>query len=108
LTATLDTWQHGTRPYRRDEVRPRPWTERLGDPAHPVRVAGLAVVEHLRVRPGVPGALVRLEDGRFAITGPALLVADGPALLRYARERLDRAVEARDRVWWRDVADALD
>jgi cell volume regulation protein A len=72
-----------------------------------VRVAGLAVVEHLRVRTGIPGALVRLEDGRYAITGPALLVGAAPALLRYAHERLERALEPRDRVWWRDVADAL-
>jgi cell volume regulation protein A len=107
LTTTLDVWQHGERPYTRDEVRPRPWVERLGDPAHPVRVAGLAVVEHLRVRTGIPGALVRLEDGRCAITGPALLVGAAPALLRYAHERLERALEPRDRVWWRDVADAL-
>jgi potassium/hydrogen antiporter len=107
LTTTLDSWQNGVRPYRRDEVRPRPWTAAEGDPAHPVRVAGLAVVEHLRVRAGVPGALVRLEDGRYAITGPALLVDEPPALRRYAQERLDRAAEPRAATWWRDVADAL-
>jgi potassium/hydrogen antiporter len=106
LATSLDSWQHGERTYRRDAIRPRPWTAALGDPAHPVRVAGLAVVEHLRVRSGVPGALVVLEDGRHALTGPAFLVGEGTELRRYAGERLARA-GAEERVWGRDVLDAL-
>jgi cell volume regulation protein A len=107
LTTTLDEWEHGERPYDRGHVRPRPWTAGFGDPAHPVRVAGLAVVEHLRMRGDLPGALVVLEDGRHALTGPALLVGDGGALRRYAQERLRRTREAKELVWWRDVLDAL-
>jgi potassium/hydrogen antiporter len=106
LATSLDSWQHGERVYRRDAIRPRPWSGALGDPAHPVRVAGLSVVEHLRVRSGVPGALVVLEDGRHALTGPVLLVGEGTELRRYAGERLARA-GAEERVWWRDVLDAL-
>jgi cell volume regulation protein A len=107
LATSLDIWQHGERDYRQDAVRPRPWTAMLGDPAHPVRVAGLAVVEHVRVRADVPGALVVLEDGRYALTGPALLVGERTALRRYADERLRRARAAEAGVWWRDVLDAL-
>jgi cell volume regulation protein A len=107
LATSLDSWQHGEREYRRDAVRPRPWTAALGDPAHPVRVAGLAVVEHLRVRGGVPGALVVLEDGRHALTGPVLVVGRDVELRRYAGERLRRASTSAEQVWWRDVLDAL-
>jgi cell volume regulation protein A len=108
LATMLDEWQHGERDYRRAPVGPRPWPAALGDPSHPVRVAGLAVAEHVRVRSGpVPGALVRLEDGRFALTGPALVMGEGSVLDRYAEERLRRADEPREQVWWRDVRDAL-
>jgi potassium/hydrogen antiporter len=108
LATTLDEWQHGERAYRRAPVGPRPWPAALGDPSHPVRVAGLAVAEHVRERSGpIPGALVLLEDGRFALTGPALVMGDASALDRYAEERLRRAGEPREQVWWRDVRDAL-
>jgi cell volume regulation protein A len=107
LTTTLDRWQYGERAYGREAVRPRPWTAGLGDPAHPVRVAGLAVLEHLRVRRDVPGALVVLEDARYALTGPALLIGDAATLARYADERLARALQPTERLWWRDVLDAL-
>ena len=56
---------------------------------------------------GVPGALVVLEDGRHALTGPVLLVGQGTELRRYAGERLTRAGTPEERVWWRDVLDAL-
>jgi hypothetical protein len=49
---------------------------------------------------------VVLEDGRHALTGPVLLVGEGTELRRYAGERLARA-GAEERVWWRDVLDAL-
>jgi cell volume regulation protein A len=107
LATSLDRWENGERQYGRGAVRPRPWTAALGDPAHPVRVAGLAVVEHLRVRGGVPGALVLLEDGRHALTGPVLLVGREAELRRYAGERLRRAPAPGEQVWWRDVLDAL-
>jgi cell volume regulation protein A len=108
LATMLDEWQHGERDYRHAPLGPRPWAAALGDPSHPVRVAGLAVTEHVRVRSGpVPGALVMLEDGRFALTGPALVMGEASALDRYAEERLRRAAEPREQVWWRDVRDAL-
>jgi cell volume regulation protein A len=107
LATTLDRWQHGDPEYALEPHGPRPWTASHGDPAHPVRIAGLAVAEHHRIRADVPGALVTLEDGRYALTGPALLVGDAVRLRRYAGERLERAEEATARLWWRDVLDAL-
>jgi cell volume regulation protein A len=107
LATALDTWQNGERAYQQQEVRPRPWPAALGDPAHPVRVAGLAIVEHVRMRADVPGALVVLEDGRYALTGPVLLVGDGAAVRGYAYERQRRAGASAQQIWWRDVLDAL-
>ena len=49
----------------------RPWSDADGDPAHPRELRGREVVEHLRTRRDVPGALVILGDGRYAVTGPA-------------------------------------
>ena len=40
-------------------------------------VLGLKVVERLNTRWDVPGALVVLEDGRYAVTGPHVLVGAG-------------------------------
>jgi potassium/hydrogen antiporter len=107
LAGTLDEWQHGARRYGLEALRPRPWTAAMGDPAHPVRVAGLAVVEHQCVRPDLPGALVRLEDGRHALTGPALIVGGTAAIARYAGERMERASTPAQRAWWRDVLDVV-
>jgi cell volume regulation protein A len=43
----------------------RPWRQSDGDPAHPVQINGIAVVDQLRTRRDVPGALVWLADGRY-------------------------------------------
>ena len=43
-----------------------------GDLDAPERILDQPVVAHLRVRRDRPGALVALEDGRYAITGPLL------------------------------------
>ena len=48
----------------------RPWTEADGDPDAPEKVLGLEVIERLGTRWDVPGALVVLADGRYAVTGP--------------------------------------
>jgi len=84
-----------------------PWQPELGNPAHPVAVDGLAVVEHLRVRADAAGALVTLADGRHALTGPTLTVGPADALGRYATQRLAAAGDDAERAWWRGVALAL-
>jgi cell volume regulation protein A len=83
------------------------WLREHGDPAHPVLLDDVAVVEHLRARPDTSGALVRLQDGRYAITGSTLTVGPAAHLRRYVAERLARAVDDDERTWWTTLATAL-
>lgn len=84
----------------------RPWSVADGDPSHPEEVAGVAVLEQLRTRRDVPGALVLLADGRFAVTGPVLLVGAGPSVQAGARRFMARAGDDSERAWWREVVGA--
>ena len=84
----------------------RPWTDEDGDPDRPERVLGLEVVERLATRWDVPGALVALEDGRYAVTGPHLLVGSREQLQWHARRRLRLAQTDAERAWWQEVIGA--
>ncbi len=84
----------------------RPWSEADGDPAHPREIAGNAVVEHLRTRRDVPGALVILADGRFAVTGPILLMGPPGQVQAQVRRRLVRATNDAEVAWWQEVIGA--
>jgi cell volume regulation protein A len=84
----------------------RPWTEPDGDPDRPELVLGLAVVERLNTRWDVPGALVVLEDGRYAVTGPHVLVGSREQLQWHARRRLRTAKTDAERAWWQEVIGA--
>ncbi|HMJ03488.1 MAG TPA: potassium/proton antiporter, partial [Conexibacter sp.] len=76
----LEQWREGPvgpppRPARIPEghapvFHVRAWKREDGDPARPEQVAGRAVVDRLRTRRDVPGALVLLDDGYIAVTGP--------------------------------------
>jgi cell volume regulation protein A len=113
----LRRWREGPvgmpeRPRAQPRSRPsvttvRPWEESDGNPSRPAEVAGFEVLEQLRTRRDEPGALVLLEDGRFAVTGP--LVAIGPAgqLQAVARRRLARSETPAEHAWWREVIGAL-
>jgi potassium/hydrogen antiporter len=85
----------------------RPWTSADGDPAYPRQVAGRGVVKQLRTRLDQPGALVELDDGRYAFTGPVLAMGSASALQASARRRLARAGTAAERDWWRGVIGEL-
>jgi potassium/hydrogen antiporter len=86
----------------------RPWDEKLGDPGRPTEIDGIAVVRTLRIRRGEDGALVLLEDGRFAVTGDGLIAAGGPRrLFRYCRDRIRRADDPASVAWWQEVAGVL-
>jgi cell volume regulation protein A len=86
----------------------RPWDDVWGDPGAPTTIEGNAVARSLRVRHGEPGALVQLEDGRFAVTGDGVVAAGGPRqVFRYCRERIRRAEDEQGRAWWQEVAGAL-
>ncbi len=84
----------------------RPWTEADGDPDAPTQVLGLKVVERLNTRWDVPGALVVLEDGRYAVTGPHLLVGAREQVQWHARRRLRTSSTDAERAWWQEVIGA--
>ena len=66
----------------------RRWSEEDGDAQRPAEVAGLRVIDRLRSRRDVPGALVLLEDGRYAVTGPVLALGSRQALSDWVRRRI--------------------
>src|SRR3954464_14110183 len=69
----------------------RPWQDDDGDPQRPHEIAGVPVLEQLRTRRDEPGALVALDDGRFAVPGPLLAVGPSGELQAFARRRLSSA-----------------
>jgi cell volume regulation protein A len=85
----------------------RPWGPDDGDPAYPRAVGGLKVVRQRRTRIDEPGALVELEDGRYAFTGSVLSIGSARALQGAARRRLTRSLTDAEREWWREVIGAL-
>jgi cell volume regulation protein A len=85
----------------------RPWKPHFGDPGSPRAVGGLEVVRTLRTRRGEPGALVQLEDGRFAVTGDVVAAGGARQLFRYCRDRIGRAGDPESRAWWQEVAGVL-
>ena len=77
-----------------------------GDITGPTAVSGQPVVARLRVRRDVPGALLALRDGRYAVTGPQIIVGSRDHITRYARRRVRRADED-ERAWLQTVIGAL-
>ncbi len=67
---------------------------------------GRQVVEHLRTRRDVPGALVVLDDGRYAVSGPLLMVGPPAQLQFQARRRLQLTDDDAARAWWQEVIGA--
>ena len=84
----------------------RPWNEADGDPGRPQSVLGVGVAEHLRTRRDRPGALVALDDGRYAFTGPILSLGPRRAVNAAARKRLRFARNDAERAWWEEVIGA--
>jgi cell volume regulation protein A len=116
LPDILERWRNGpvSRPVRPPRTytgsvpiySARPWEGDDGDPAHPREVKGIGVVEHLRTRRDVPGALVILEDGRYAVTGPLLMIGPPGQLQTQARRRLINARDDAETSWWQEVIGA--
>jgi cell volume regulation protein A len=116
LEAARERWRAGpVGPAPRPERTPptgapifttRPWLEADGDPDAPQQVLGLKVVERLNTRWDVPGALVVLEDGRYAVTGPHVLVGAREQVQWHARRRLRTAATDAERAWWQEVIGA--
>jgi len=116
LEAARERWRTGPvgpapRPPRIPATRApifttRPWMESDGNPDAPVTVLGLDVVERLNTRWDVPGALVVLADGRYAVTGPHVLVGSSEQLQWHARRRLRTSKTDAERAWWQEVIGA--
>lgn len=85
----------------------RPWTDAMGDPGAPVSVAGREVRRRLRTRHDSPGALLLLDDGRFAVTGEGVVAVGSPAQIGgFASRRLQISQTGPARAWWQEVAGA--
>jgi potassium/hydrogen antiporter len=89
-------------------VRPLEQAALAGDAARPTAVAGAPVTAQLRIRRDVPGALVALEDGRYAVVGPLVAIGGRQALASWATRRL-RRLDGGDpeRAWLQNVVGAL-
>jgi cell volume regulation protein A len=85
----------------------RRWTEDDGDASRPSSIEGLEVLDHLRSRRDVPGCLVLLEDGRYAVVGPVMALGSRQALNDWVRRRMRPGVSDNERVWWEEVLGAL-
>jgi cell volume regulation protein A len=85
----------------------RPWLPDDGDPQRPQRILGYDVVDQLRTRRDEPGALVALDDGRYAVAGRLLAVGPSSEVQAFARRRLGSAGTPGERAWWREVVGAL-
>jgi potassium/hydrogen antiporter len=85
----------------------RRWTDEDGDAGFPKEVHGVTVAHHLRTRRDHRGALVSLEDGRFAVTGPLVAIGGPLQIQRYARRQLTSEADAAARAWWQEVIGAL-
>ena len=118
LAELVRRWRTGPLPSL-ERPRPRPgrppvftmgpWDPADGDPGRPERVRGVPVVAQLRTRRGAAaGAVVALEDGSVAFTGP--ITAKGPisAVQDAARRQLVNASpDEAEIAWWREVIGAL-
>ena len=85
----------------------RPWTEDDGDASRPEVIDGLEVLDRLRSRRDVPGCLVLLEDGRYAVVGPVMALGSRQALNDWVRRRMRSGVTDNERVWWEEVLGAI-
>jgi potassium/hydrogen antiporter len=116
----VDRWRSGpigpsprrrARPQGRSplfSVRPLEQADLEGDAAHPTSLASAPVAAQLRIRRDVPGALVALEDGRYAVVGPLVAVGGRQSLATWATRRL-RRLDGGDpeRAWLQNVVGAL-
>jgi potassium/hydrogen antiporter len=118
VDALQELWRRGPigappRPRRRLRGAPPIFTVRppgqdgvAGELDTPERVLAQAVAARLRVRRDRPGALVALEDGRYAVTGPLLIAGSREDVTTYARRRAAVA-DPDDRAWLQTVVGAL-
>jgi cell volume regulation protein A len=86
----------------------RPWVDEDGDPGRPELIAGVEIAQRLRTRRDSPGALVLLADGRYAVTGDALVAVGGRGQVAdWSSRRFAAAKGGAARAWWQEVAGVL-
>ena len=121
LRTLMERWLEGPigappRPVRKHLTRQtpfvlRPWDGHPGDrgePSRPDAVNGVDVIDQIRTRrDGRPGAVVLLEDGRYAFTGNVVALGTPSQVQMAARRRLRLAKTDSERAWWREVIGAL-
>jgi cell volume regulation protein A len=117
LDELLDRWRDGPLgppPRPRARLRGglpvfmvRRWEDSDGDPVRPGSIVGRRVIEHLRTRHDTEGSLVALEDGRYAVAGPLLVVGSAVQVQEHARKRLRLAADDAEVAWWQEVIGAL-
>jgi cell volume regulation protein A len=116
----LERWKKGPIGRSRQHTRPitatqpvhtvRPWSEAqdAGEQSHPTRLGGVTVVDQLRTRrDGRAGALVLLEDGRYAVSGDSVIVGGTTQVQDAARRKIRHSRNDAERAWWREVVGAL-
>ena len=86
----------------------RPFDEQAveGELDDPQQVLDQQVVARLRVRRDQPGALVALEDGRYAVTGPLVIAGSRDDVTTYARRRVNTS-DPEQRAWLQSIVGAL-
>jgi cell volume regulation protein A len=84
----------------------RPWTEADGDATRPTAIAGLEVIDLLRLRRDAPGSLVVLSDGRYAVCGPVLVMGARRQVTAWVERRMRGSGES-ERAWLRTVLGAV-
>lgn len=120
FTRLLERWRTGPIGRQHRRRRPvtgtqpvhvtRPWSARKdsGDPARPSMLSGIRVLDQLRTRrDGRPGALVLLEDGRYAVSGASVVIGGRRHVQDAARRKARQAANDAERAWWREVVGAL-
>jgi cell volume regulation protein A len=116
----VDRWRKGPigpppRPRVLPQGRPplftvRPFEQAAidGAAARPNAIGDTQVTAQLRIRRDVPGALVALDDGRYAVVGPLVAVGGRQDLSSWAMRRLRRLnADDGERGWLQNVVGAL-
>ena len=86
----------------------RAWDPDDGNPGNPKRVLGIPVERLLAKRPDAPGALVALEDRRFALTGQIAAIGRHRVLRTYVRGRARSKPDRAYRAWLAEVSEMLE
>jgi cell volume regulation protein A len=79
-----------------------------GSLAHPQAVLAEPVIAQLRIRRDTPGSLVALADGRYAVTGPLVVVGGRQDITQFATRRMRRLpADDAERAWLQNVVGAM-